>query len=682
MLKVGVDVGGTFTDVYGVDDSTKKVYIGKSLTTPDDITRGLINAIEAAGIKWEDIDVLVHGTTIATNSILTRSYYGWWPKVAFITTEGFKDTIEIRRGRNQFTIDMYGEAPKPLIPRRHRFEVPEKINRNGKIIKELDIEALKGVVQKISDLKVDAVGVTFINSYNNPANEIKAKEFLQKELPGIPICVSTDISPKFRELPRMITTAVRALLLPIISDYMNKLEIKLKEIGFQGTLLIVKGDGGTSTVETIKQSPEELLESGPAAGVYAGLVCTESLGLKDSLTQDMGGTSYDVCIIENNEYLRTTEYEIDFDMPLTLPMIDVRSIGTGGGSIIWIDEGGSLRVGPKSAGAKPGPVCYKLGGKEPTTTDANLILGRIDKTLGGKTELDLEGAIRQLKAKIADPLGISVTEAAEGAIKISCANMARANSVVTTSRGRDPRKFVPIVFGGAGAMHICFVADELGVKKAIVPAVCGVASAMGAVMMPLRVTSERTMHMGLDSPDIGKINEVFADLENKIINGLKAQGVKGKDITTMGELDMRYVGQNYEVTVSVPGDLKFDEKKLEKIQEEFHEVHKKEYYTYNKDFAIAIVNVRVIGIGIHAPMDLPTYPEATYRVEKAMKESRKVYFDGEFVDTPIYSFDKLMYKHVLNGPALIEMNESCVVVVPGWTASLDKYRNILMEKSN
>lgn len=678
MLKVGADVGGTFTDVYGVDDKKNRVYIGKSLTTPGG-SEGLINALNAAEVRVEDIDVLVYGTTIATNSVITRSYYGWWPKVAFIASKGFRDTLEIRRGRNQYIIDMYGVAPKALIERRFRFEVSEKVDSKGDIVEKVDEIAIMELARKLKAMKVDSVGITFNNAYANPANEKKAKELLQNELPGIPISISTDIAPKFRELPRMITTALRTLLIPIISDYMDKLEKDLRELGFRGTLLIVKGDGGTVTVEVSKECPELLMQSGPAAGAFAGLVCGQSLGVKNALTQDMGGTSYDICIIENGEYLRTTEYEVDFDMPLSIPMTDVRSIGTGGGSIIWVDEGGSLRVGPQSSGAKPGPICYGLGGKLPTVTDANLILGRIDKTLGGKMELDLNQAIKIFKKEIADPLSLSVEEAAEGAIKVSCANMARANSVVTTSRGRDPRKFIPIVFGGAGSMHICYIAEELGIKKAAIPVMSGVASAMGALMMPIRVTTEKTMPMELNLADVSKINNIVDKMKDEIFDGLERQGVDRKNSTLSVELDMRYVGQNYEVTVPVRDNHDFGEKKLNIIREDFHEIHQKEFFTCNTEFKVAIVNIRVIGVGVHSSVNLPTYPEAAYEVERAINGKRLVYFQGELLDTPIYDINRLMNGHKLEGPAIIEMPESCVVVIPNWAVSLDEYKNIVLE---
>lgn len=683
MFRAGIDVGGTFTDVYARDIETGKEYKGKSLTTPDDLSRGIINAVKVAGIDLHDVDVIVHGTTVATNSLLQKSYYGFWPKVAFISSEGFRDTLEIRRGRNEYTIDMYGTAPEPLIRRRNRFTLAEKIDADGKIIRGLDKEELKELIDRIKKMNPDSVAICFLNSYANPANEITAKEAIEQELPGLPVYISIDIAPKFRELGRMITVATRAILAPITGDYMDKLEQSLKENGFAGKLLMVKGDGSICTTDAIRASPEALLESGPAAGVYAGAVIMKSLGMNNSLTQDVGGTSFDTCIIEKGAYFRTLEYEIDLDMPLIIPMIDVRSIGTGGGSIVWVDEGGSMRVGPRSAGSKPGPVCYRLGGREPTITDANVIVGRVDITLGGKMELDVDAAKKAIKEKIADRIGKKdVYEVAEAAIKIACANMAMANMLVTTSRGRDPRAFSPIFFGGAGGMHACGVADELGQEKIVIPPASGVTSAMGMVIMPLGSWAEQTLYMELANPDIERVKAIFKELEEKTTNELIAQGATKEDISSFRELDMRYVGQNYEVTVREPSDFDFGNGGLEKLNEDFNASHLLEHGINNPAFPPAIVNVRVIATGkIPAGFEsLPQVSKATYGVEKALKGRKPVYFEGKFYDTLIYDYDKLMSGHKLDGPAVIELKDSCTVVFPQWRALVGDYGNVVMEK--
>ena len=451
------------------------------------------------------------------------------------------------------------------------------------------------LIDEFKELKPDSIVIVFINSFLNPENELAAKEAFAKAFPDTPIFTSVEVAPKFRELGRMITVTVRGLLAPIIVDYMNKIEEAFAERQFAGELLMIKGDGGTCTVDFIKEHPEMLIGSGPAAGVYAGEVIGEILGFDDLLTQDTGGTSYDVCVIEEGSHLRTMEYEIDLDMPLVVPMTDVRSIGTGGGSIIWLDAGGGLRVGPQSAGAKPGPICYGMGGTQPTITDANLLLGRIDQTLGGKMSLDLENTKKYFEEKIAGPLGRDVYEVAEGAIDIACVNMARANALITTSRGRDPRKFVPVLFGGAGGMHACKVSDELGVTRSVIVPHAGVASAMGATMMPFSTYAEKTLYTELDNADLNRLNSEFSKLKESVIGDLVAQGVPADEILTHKELHMRYVGQNYEVLVKDLNGGGYDAEKMDQLKQEFNDAHLRERGINEPKFPVAIVDIRVMG---------------------------------------------------------------------------------------
>lgn len=680
MLKVGVDVGGTFTDTYATDG--ENVYVGKSLTTPDNLSDGVINAIEKSGIEIKDIDVLVHGSTIATNALITKNYYGWWPNTLFLTTEGFKDALEIRRGRNQLygEIDMYGTTPAPLIKRKNRFTLREKIDSEGNIIERIDDTEVNDLIAHFKALKPDSIAIVFINSFLNEENELYAKKSFRKAFPEIPIFTSTEVAPKFRELGRMITVTVRALLSPIITDYMNKIEHAFKEKDFNGELLMIKGDGGTCNMDFIKSCPEMLIGSGPAAGVVAGEIIGGIVGHKNILTQDTGGTSYDVCVIEDNSHLRTMEYEIDLDMPLIVPMTDVRSIGTGGGSIIWIDEGGGLRVGPQSAGAKPGPICYGMNGSEPTITDANLLLGRIDDTLGGKMELDVQSVKDAFESKLAKRLGRDIYEVAEGAIDIACVNMARANSLITTSRGRDPRDYLPVLFGGAGGMHACKISNELGVNKALIVPNCGVASAMGATMMPFSTYSEKTLYTELDNPDLDRLNSELKRLKENVIEDLVNQGVEKNKIQTHNEFHMRYIGQNYEILVKDLNGTPYDTKILEELKTKFNQAHLQERGINEPKFPVAIVDIRVMGASVNEKIKPLTFSRAETSVDKAVKKQRPVYFNGNFIDTPIYDLDKLTFGHEVHGPAVIEMPNSCLVVTDDWKAVFDEYKNIVIER--
>jgi N-methylhydantoinase A len=464
-----------------------------------------------------------------------------------------------------------------------------------------------------------------------------------------------------------------------MEQYISGIESALRDKGFRGKFLLVKSDGGLATAEMMKRCPEAMLLSGPAAGVFSGLNIGKLAGERNILCQDMGGTSYDVCIIEDGQILQTTEYQLDVDMPIITPLLDVRSIGTGGGSIAWIDTGGSFRVGPQSAGSKPGPACYGFGGENPTVTDANLVLGRIDETLGGKLELDKNAAYAAVKTKIADPLGIDPIEAAEGMIRISCNNMARAISLVTTDRGRDPRNFVPTVFGGAGPMHICFVAELLDIAKAIVPAASGVCSAEGAVMMPLKIQSERTFLKDTAGLKPEELDHVLEEIRGKVSESLVEQGAVEKSIVYRNIAEMRYIGQTYEVPVEIPS-CQLNKEKIAKLIERFHNAHEKEYFVSNREFSTAVVNVRVEGTATVGKLEYPVYPNAEYEVEKAVRANKKVIFDGEHRDTVIFDYEKLMPTHKIKGPLIIEMEHACCVVAPNWDVTVDQYKNLILNK--
>lgn len=680
MLRVGVDVGGTFTDMFGSDGTS--FYSGKALTTPDNLSEGIINAIEASGLSVADVDVLVHGSTIAINALIQRSYYGWWPRAVYVGSEGFRDTLQVRRGRNQpyGQIDMYGVAPEPLIDRKHRLTIRENTDADGVVVTSPSQESLEKLCDEIRELRPDSIGICLLNSYKNPSNELAVKAALQDAFPDALVCVSTEVAPKFRELGRAVTVATRALLAPILEKYMDEVEKAFAAKGFKGQLLIIKGDGGTCTVDFIKRHPEMLMQSGPAAGVYAGQVIGRLMNEPYCLTQDTGGTSYDVCVIEEGRHVTSLDYQVDFDMPLVIPMTDVQSIGTGGGSIVWLDEGGSLRVGPQSAGAKPGPVCYGRGGTKPTLTDANAILGKVDPTLGGKLQLDVEAAKEAFK-ELAATLGQDVYEVADGAVRIASANMARANALITTARGRDPRRFLPVVFGGAGGMLACRVTGELGASRAVVVPNAGVASAMGATLMPFSTSADQTHYVDLSvpEPDITGLNAAFDDLRRTVVGDLESQGVDLDDVTTRRELHMRYVGQNYEVLVHDTDEGPYTKEDVARLIDMFNEAHFTVRGINEPSFDVAIVDIRIVGSGSHGALDLPTYPRASNGIAEAERAMRPMYIDGAFADTPVYDFEKLTFGHAIPGPAMIEMRHASVVVEDGWNAKLDEHKNILLE---
>ncbi len=445
MWRIGVDVGGTFTDLFGWDDATGRRVTAKVLTTKHDRSEGVLRAVRAAEIPFHEISHLLHGTTTATNALIERSC----PDAALVTTEGFRDTIEIGRQHRKHLYDPYQTKPKPIVKRRYRFTVPERMSARGERLRPLDEEAARQVARRIAEAGIGSVAVAFINSYVNPAHERRMRELVLEQDPKAHVVLSAETRPVFREQGRFSTTAIRAAVMPVMGEYLDRLERGLVAQGFHGRLLILKSNGGVMGVSLAKENPQELIESGPAGGVAYAAYLSAATGFPNVIHTDMGGTSFDASIVENGKGLITRSYELEWEVPLIVPMLDIHSIGAGGGSIGWIDEGGSLRVGPRSAGSDPGPACYGRGGTEATITDANLILGRLEPTLGNKFLLDRDAAERAVE-RLAGRIGLTTLQTAEGMIRITSESMAQAVKMVLVARGRDPRDFVLASFGGQG----------------------------------------------------------------------------------------------------------------------------------------------------------------------------------------------------------------------------------------
>jgi len=657
MWRVGVDVGGTFTDLFAWDDKTGKQVTAKVLTTKQDRSIAVLEAIEKADIKIAEISHLMHGTTTATNALIERSY----PDAAFITTEGFRDTIEIGRQHREHLYDPYQTKPKPIVKRRYRYTIPERTNVRGESERPLDIAAAHEVAKRIKASGIKSVGIGFINSYASAKHEEQMRDILLEHCPDVHVVLSGETRPVFREHGRFTTTAVRAACMPVMVKYMDDLEARLRQHQFTGKLLILKSSGGVMSAELARLHPEDMLESGPAGGVaYAGYL-SELSGFEKILHTDVGGTSFDVSIVEHGKGLITRDHELEWEVPIVVPMLDIHSVGSGGGSIGWVDQGGSLRVGPKSAGSEPGPVCYGRGGEQPTITDANLLLGRLEPTLGGKFNLDVEAADKAM-SKLAKEIGLSTLETAEGMIRIGSEYMAQAVKKILVARGRDPRDFVFASFGGAGALHACFVAKSMNIPKVIVPPYAGVASAFGATAMNLRQDLERFYYSPVKDADLGKINEILAELEEKAKAVLKEQGIDNEgDIELIRTAQMRYVGQSYEVDTPIPdGEITIDS--LPGIEQAFHAAHKQEFGVSSEDFAPAFVSFGVTAIG---RMDSPPPVDLVNATEgDAIKTVRDVYFDGEWAQCKVYDGEILGTKHRIVGPAIIEYEHACAVMPP------------------
>lgn len=669
MWRVGIDVGGTFTDLFAWSEADGSYRTAKVLTTKDDRSRGVLSSIEAAGIDFGDISYLMHGTTTATNALIERNY----PDAAFVTTDGFRDTIEIGRQHRRMLYDPYQTKPEPLIRRRNRFSIGERMSAGGEVRRPLDEARAAEIGREIAARGFRAIGIGFINSYANPAHEQRMREILREHAPDAHIVISAETRPVFREHGRFTTTAIRACLMPIMTEYFDRLSDALGERGFKGTLLILKSNGGVMGADNAKLRPEELIESGPAGGVAYASYLTRSTGFENIIHTDVGGTSFDVSLVEKGEGLITRDYELQWEVPVSVPMLDIHSVGAGGGSVGWVDEGGSLRVGPQSAGSEPGPACYGRGGTEPTITDANLVLGRLNPSLNDKFTLDRAAAEAAID-RLAEKIGLSRLETAEGMIKISCETMAQAVKGVVVARARDPRDFVLASFGGAGPMHATFVAQAMNIPKVVIPRQAGVASAFGATAMNIRHDIESFHFAPLESVDTETVNRLYADLEEGARARLRLDGIDVANMTTTRTAQMRYIGQTYEVETDIPsGDLRAEQ--IPEIANAFHAAHQREYGVSDEQFQIALV-----ALGVTATGTLQSPPEYDFgeAMESAPRRSRDVYFDGKWYDSGLYDGSRLAPGAEIEGPAVIEYLDSIAVVPPACHASMDRRGNLVV----
>jgi len=670
MWRIGIDVGGTFTDLFAWEEESGQTATSKVLTTKHDRAQGVLQTIDRAGIPASEISYLVHGSTTATNALIERSY----PPTVLVTTEGFRDTIEIGRQRRQHLYDPYQSKSRPIIPRRFRFTVPERISARGEVLRDLDEGAAREVATRIAGLGFSSAAIAFINAYVNPAHEQRMREILLAHCPQVGVAISSETRPKFRELGRFITTAVRAALLPVMSDYLERLEQLLRERGFTGPLFVLKSNGGMMGVELAKGRPEELIGSGPAGGVAYATYLSFRSGFAKVIHTDMGGTSFDTSIVEDGRGLVTHEYELEWEVPLITPMLDIRSVGAGGGSIAWVDAGGSLRVGPHSSGSDPGPACYGLGGKEATVTDANLLLGRLDPTLGGKMALDRDAAEEAVEG-VARQVGLDLMRTAEGIIRITCENMAQAIKMVLVDRGRDPRDFVLVSFGGAGPMHACFIAQAMNIPKVMVPTHAGVASAFGATAMDVRHDLEMFFYSPVEGVDLKRLNQLYAQLEAEGRALLAEEAIAQERVSITRSAQMRYIGQSYEVGTPVPsGALNISS--LSNIVESFHREHRQEYGVASETFTPAFVNLGVTVIG---HMKSPSMiVQAASSSPNLRKGERQVYFAGRWLPTPVYNGQALSPSLTIGGPAIVEYAHACTVLPPGTEAVVDDLDNLII----
>lgn len=667
-LRVAVDVGGTFTDICIFDESTQSMRVTKVPSTPDDPMKAVLDGVRRAQIDLREVELFSHGTTVATNALITRRF----PKAAMVTTKGFRDVIEIRDGTKDDLWDAYSDVSGPYIRRRDRFEVTERIDYAGQIVTELDEAEARALGRLLRKRGVDTVAVCFINSYANAAHEIRMREILSAELPEASISTSAEILPEIFELGRFNTTVANAVLGPLVSGYVDNLDKSLSRDGYSGELLLLHSGGGSMTSEMVTKFPVRLAASGIAAGAIAAQHIAEQCGFPNAVGLDMGGTSTDISLISEGELRVTNEWEVEYGHPIVFPSIEVLTIGAGGGSLAHIDIAGSLRNGPQSAGADPGPACYRRGGTEPTNTDANLWLGRLGTDLAdGEMTLDRTSSKAAIEEKIAAPLGLDVNAAADSIIKVANANMADAVRLVSIRRGLDPRDFALIAFGGAGALHGADVAKELSIPTVIVPPNPGVTSALGCLLVDIQHDLSRMFTGAADATDAEALDRHFRELELEGRDRLRHEKVDESDAVLQRGISMRYQGQwrSLQVPMGTGPDALAEAVAL------FHSEHEKQYAFRQDETPVEIYQLHLKALG---KTPKPSFKPSTASTEDPGEpiEIREVYFDGQWHSTPVYQREQLPSGAAFIGPAILSQIDSTTVIPPDASAVIDEWFNI------
>jgi N-methylhydantoinase A/oxoprolinase/acetone carboxylase beta subunit/N-methylhydantoinase B/oxoprolinase/acetone carboxylase alpha subunit len=660
-IRIGIDIGGTFTDLQVLDERTGARHSLKTPTTPADPSVGLMTGIEQAaerfGFALDDISFLLHGTTIATNAVLERKLANG----VLLTTQGFRDVLEIGRHARR---DVYGLKPQradPLIPRDRRLEIAERIRADGSIEHALHDAAIAAALAAIRALDAETVAVCLLNANVNPAHERRLREAILSAMPGMPVSLSCDVSPEIREYERTSTTVLNALLIPVVRNYLTRLAARMHERGMAARLLLVQSNGGVCTAAVAAEQPVRLLLSGPSGGALGARAAAARLGVPDLVGIDMGGTSFDVCVVREGDVALMTQGEID-GVPVRLPMVEIRTIGSGGGSIASVLPGGRMVVGPRSAGARPGPVCYGHGGTEPTVTDANLVLGRLDPAffLGGAMALDLVAAREAIGARIAAPLGLDGDAAAEGMLTLTNASLASAIRISLFEKGLDPRRFSLLSFGGAGGLHAIEVAEELGVARVIFPADASTFSAAGILHSDIVHDLAASRLLRATPENMPEIETILAGLRGQAEALLAQDGLPPERRDLSYFADLRYHGQAFELVVPwVDGDM--TQAGLARLLTAFHDVHRQRFSYANEDDPVEIVTLRITATG-RLPETVSERVSKSYG--EAVERRRRVYAGGAWHDVPVYRRDELRAE--IAGPAIIEEDYTTVFVASGW----------------
>ena len=677
--RLAADIGGTFTDLVLLDPGGG-VHVAKTLSTPGDFKEGVLGGVERVlsdagsadrgAIALADVDYFVHGATVVLNALLERKL----PKAALVTTRGFRDVLEIMRTNNPRMYDLKWVKPKPIIPRHLRFEVAERIRHTGEVLQPLDEEGTRAAARRIAALGIRSVALCFLHAYADPTHERRAREIILKEHPEAHVTISSDVASELREFERTSTVAINASTIPIITSYLDGLAQALRERGLARELFVMQSNGGVITSRTARSLPVRTVMSGPAGGVVGAQFIANRMGLRDVATIDIGGTSSDMGVISDG-LARTVDQSAVEGWPIMAPTIEILAIGAGGGSIAWVDAGGALRVGPQSAGARPGPACYGLGGSEATVSDACVTLNRLnpDYFLAGEMTLDRDAAERAVRARVAEALGMDIADAAEGILRVVTANMNKAIRSILIARGFDIRTFTLMAFGGAGGM----VAGELlrigDVQRLVVPSNPGAVSAIGMLATDLRHDFAQSNVQSLAGVAWGEVEHALRHLRDLGAERLRSDGVDDDAMRFDDALDLRYVGQDYYLRVY----LDIDDLDGERIRSDFDRLHAHTYGFANPEFEVEMVNARVFAVGA---FERPHLPEIGARSASdaplETKARRAVFFGGAFVETAIYDVTALRADDELAGPCVIEDPRSTIVVMPGQFATVDRFRNL------
>ena len=680
-MRVAIDIGGTFTDVVVFDEAKSSLALAKALSTPAELARGVEDGLTKAAVPLDQVLSLIHGSTVVVNAVVERK----GAKTALVTTKGFRDVYEIGRINRPESFNPRFRKHRPLVPREDIFEVTERMLADGTVRTPFDEREAREVARIIREEGFDAVAVLFLHSYRAPEHEIRMREILRESAPNLFISVSHELSREYREYERTSTVVANAYVGPNVSRYLGDLERRLRGNKFSGNLMIMQSNGGLCDVEIARRQCIQMMESGPAGGVVGTMALCEILDLEAAIAFDMGGTTAKACVIRRGEPSLSPDYFIggyNEGLAIRIPVLDIVEVGTGGGSIAWLDEGGGLHVGPRSAGAEPGPASYGRGGTEPTVTDANVILGRLspERFLGGEMRLNRNAAETALRDRLAQPLAVTIERAASGLLQVATSAMANAVRHVTLERGLDPRDFTLVAYGGGGPLHAASVAKELSIRTIVIPQAPGHFSALGMLMADLRRDYVQTLFERMDDLEMVELEAQFKKLEAEGRKALEDSGIPTDRIVFERAADMRYVGQEHAVAVRMPANIG-DETAREEIKRLFDDAHELRYSHSAPDESADIVSLRVSAIGRLGKPQFPQVPQGEKTPPAiARRGVRTVIFEGlGAVEATVYDRSKLLQGNFIGGPAIVEEAASTTVVEPGDSVTVNAFGHLVMK---